>query len=68
MQFFHDTRIHARSHPRRADALGGRRSLDPAVVVVNRRMYPIYDKCVELDIAAGVPEPRVRMAPQFGKA
>lgn len=43
--------------------------LNPPVPIDDRRMYPIYAKCVELDIAVfvtvGVPGPRVRMAPQL---
>lgn len=42
--------------------------LNPPVPIDDRRMYPIYAKCVELDIAVfvtvGVPGPRVPMAPQ----
>jgi predicted TIM-barrel fold metal-dependent hydrolase len=42
--------------------------LNPQVPIDDRKMYPIYAKCVELDIAVfitvGVPGPRVRMAPQ----
>jgi predicted TIM-barrel fold metal-dependent hydrolase len=42
--------------------------LNPQVPIDDRRMYPIYAKCVELDIAVfitvGVPGPRVPMAPQ----
>ena len=42
--------------------------LNPPVPIDDRKMYPIYAKCVELDIAVfvtvGVPGPRVPMAPQ----
>jgi uncharacterized protein len=42
--------------------------LNPPVAINDARMYPIYAKCVELDIAVfitvGVPGPRVPMAPQ----
>jgi predicted TIM-barrel fold metal-dependent hydrolase len=42
--------------------------LNPPVAIDDRRMYPIYAKCVELDIAVfitvGVPGPRVPMAAQ----
>jgi hypothetical protein len=42
--------------------------LNPPVAIDDARMYPIYAKCVELDIAVfltvGVPGPRVRLAPQ----
>ena len=42
--------------------------LHPPVAINDARMYPIYAKCVELDIAVfmtvGMPGPRVRMAPQ----
>ena len=42
--------------------------LDPQVPIDDKRMYPVYAKCVELDlpvfITVGVPGPRVRMAPQ----
>ncbi len=40
----------------------------PQVAINDRLMYPIYAKCVELDIpvfcCAGVPGPRLKMAPQ----
>jgi hypothetical protein len=40
----------------------------PQVPINDKKMYPIYAKCVELGIpifcCAGVPGPRVRMAPQ----
>ena len=40
----------------------------PQVPLNDKKMYPIYAKCVELDIAAivyvGVPGPRIRFAPQ----
>ncbi|MFD0690731.1 amidohydrolase family protein [Actinomadura fibrosa] len=40
----------------------------PQVAINDKRMYPVYAKCVELDIpifvCAGVPGPRLRMAPQ----
>jgi predicted TIM-barrel fold metal-dependent hydrolase len=40
----------------------------PQVPINDKKMYPIYAKCVELDIpifvCAGVPGPRLRMAPQ----
>ena len=40
----------------------------PQVAINDKQMYPIYAKCVELGIAvfccAGVPGPRLRMAPQ----
>lgn len=42
--------------------------LSPQVPIDDRRMYPVYAKCVELDltvfITCGVPGPRVPMAPQ----
>jgi len=42
--------------------------LHPQVPIDDKRMYPIYAKCVELDLAVfitvGVPGPRVPMAPQ----
>ena len=42
--------------------------LIPQVPVNDKKMYPIYAKCVELDIPiftyAGVPGPRIRFAPQ----
>ncbi|MCU1388271.1 MAG: Amidohydrolase [Ilumatobacteraceae bacterium] len=42
--------------------------LSPQVPIDDRRMYPVYAKCVELDlpvfITVGVPGPRVPMAPQ----
>jgi predicted TIM-barrel fold metal-dependent hydrolase len=42
--------------------------LNPPVAINDARMYPIYAKCVELDLAVfitvGVPGPRVPMAPQ----
>jgi predicted TIM-barrel fold metal-dependent hydrolase len=41
---------------------------NPQVPINDKKMYPIYAKCVELDIpvfcCAGVPGPRVPMAPQ----
>jgi uncharacterized protein len=40
----------------------------PQVAINDKKMYPIYAKCVELDIpifcCAGVPGPRIRFAPQ----
>jgi len=40
----------------------------PQVPINDKKMYPIYAKCVELDIpifvCAGVPGPRLRLAPQ----
>jgi predicted TIM-barrel fold metal-dependent hydrolase len=40
----------------------------PQVAINDKKMYPIYAKCVELGIpifcCAGVPGPRIRMAPQ----
>ncbi|MGI8330426.1 amidohydrolase family protein [Actinomadura scrupuli] len=40
----------------------------PQVPINDKKMYPIYAKCVELDIpifvCSGVPGPRLRMAPQ----
>jgi len=40
----------------------------PQVPINDKKLYPIYAKCIELDIAvfvcAGVPGPRVPMAPQ----
>ncbi len=40
----------------------------PQVAINDKLMYPIYAKCVELDIAlfccAGVPGPRLKFAPQ----
>ena len=40
----------------------------PQVAINDKKMYPIYAKCVELDIpifvCAGVPGPRLRMDPQ----
>lgn len=40
----------------------------PQVPLADKRMYPIYAKCIELDVpfvtTAGVPGPRVPMAPQ----
>jgi uncharacterized protein len=40
----------------------------PQVPINDRKMYPVYAKCVELDIpifvCAGVPGPRLRMDPQ----
>lgn len=53
----------------RGTSLGaGPAFLNPPVPIDDRRMYPIYAKCVELDIAVfvtvGVPGPRVRLAPQ----
>jgi hypothetical protein len=42
--------------------------LIPQVPLNDKKMYPIYSKCVELDIPifvyAGVPGPRIRFAPQ----
>ena len=42
--------------------------LNPQVPIGDKKMYPLYAKCVELDIpicvCAGVPGPRVPMAPQ----
>ena len=42
--------------------------LNPPVPIDDRRFYPVYAKCVELDIpifiTVGVPGPRVPMAPQ----
>jgi predicted TIM-barrel fold metal-dependent hydrolase len=42
--------------------------LNPQVPIDDRRMYPIYAKCIELDLTVfmtvGVPGPRVPMAPQ----
>jgi predicted TIM-barrel fold metal-dependent hydrolase len=42
--------------------------LNPQVPIDDKRMYPVYAKCVELDlpvfITVGVPGPRVPMAPQ----
>ena len=41
----------------------------PQVAINDRRYYPIYAKCVELDLpmfmTVGVPGPRVPMAPQY---
>lgn len=41
---------------------------NPGVPINDKRMYPIYAKCIELDIpvccCVGVPGPRVPMAPQ----
>jgi predicted TIM-barrel fold metal-dependent hydrolase len=43
--------------------------LIPQVPLNDKMMYPIYAKCIELDIAifvyAGVPGPRIRYAPQY---
>jgi len=43
--------------------------LIPQVPVNDKKMYPIYAKCVELDIPifvyAGVPGPRIRFEPQY---
>ncbi|WP_298692817.1 amidohydrolase family protein [uncultured Sphingomonas sp.] len=43
--------------------------LKPTVPINDRRWYPIYAKCIELDIAAfcttGVPGPRVPFMPQY---
>ena len=43
--------------------------LIPQVPLNDKKMYPIYAKCVELDIPifvyAGVPGPRIRFAPQY---
>lgn len=40
----------------------------PQVAINDKKMYPVYAKCVELDIpifvCAGVPGPRLRMEPQ----
>ncbi|SEF57539.1 hypothetical protein SAMN04489712_101475 [Thermomonospora echinospora] len=40
----------------------------PQVAINDKKMYPIYAKCVELDlpifVCAGVPGPRVRLEPQ----
>jgi len=40
----------------------------PQVAINDKKMYPLYAKCVELDIpvfcCAGVPGPRIRMDPQ----
>jgi len=40
----------------------------PQVAINDKKMYPIYAKCVELDIpifcCAGIPGPRLRFAPQ----
>ncbi len=42
--------------------------LIPQVPLNDKKMYPIYAKCIELDIPifvyAGVPGPRIRFAPQ----
>ena len=42
--------------------------LIPQVPLNDKKMYPIYSKCIELDIPifvyAGVPGPRIRFAPQ----
>src|SRR3954454_13455028 len=42
--------------------------LNPQVAINDKKFYPVYGKCVELDIpicvCAGVPGPRVPMAPQ----
>jgi uncharacterized protein len=42
--------------------------LNPQVAINDKKFYPLYAKCVELDIpicvCAGVPGPRVPMAPQ----
>jgi uncharacterized protein len=43
--------------------------LIPQVPVNDKKMYPIYAKCVELDVPimlyAGVPGPRILMSPQY---
>jgi len=43
--------------------------LQPPVPINDKLWYPVYAKCVELDIAAfcttGVPGPRIRMQPQY---
>jgi hypothetical protein len=43
--------------------------LVPQVPLDDKRMYPVYAKCVELDVAifvyAGVPGPRIRYEPQY---
>ncbi len=43
--------------------------LIPQVPINDKKMYPIYSKCIELDIPifvyAGVPGPRIRYAPQY---
>ena len=43
--------------------------LIPQVPLNDKKLYPIYAKCVELDIPffvyAGVPGPRIRFAPQY---
>jgi predicted TIM-barrel fold metal-dependent hydrolase len=43
--------------------------LIPQVPINDKKMYPLYAKCVELDVAmfvyAGVPGPRIRYAPQY---
>ena len=44
------------------------RGLHPQVAVNDKKFYPIYAKCVELDVAfattIGVPGPRIPFAPQ----
>ncbi|MCU1429505.1 MAG: putative TIM-barrel fold metal-dependent hydrolase [Actinomycetia bacterium] len=43
--------------------------LNPQVAINDKKFYPIYAKCIELDIpicvCAGVPGPRVPFAPQY---
>ena len=43
--------------------------LIPQVPLNDKKMYPIYSKCIELDIPifvyAGVPGPRIRYSPQY---
>jgi predicted TIM-barrel fold metal-dependent hydrolase len=43
--------------------------LIPQVPINDKKMYPVYSKCIELDIPifvyAGVPGPRIRYSPQY---
>ena len=52
--------------PRRVHCWGT--GLIPQVPINDKKMYPIYAKCIELDVPifvyAGVPGPRIRYAPQ----